>query len=56
MCPDDLRAVALGLLVIGGVVLGISIVGCIGTAGENRFLLLVVSLRTDAAFRNRGNY
>ncbi|XP_047453685.1 uncharacterized protein LOC125015775 isoform X1 [Mugil cephalus] len=37
----ELQTVAVGLLVIGGVVVTISIVGCVGASVENRFMLLV---------------
>ncbi|XP_018534311.1 CD82 antigen [Lates calcarifer] len=37
----ELRTVAAGLLLIGGVVTAVSVVGCIGANGENRFLLLI---------------
>ncbi|XP_029360819.1 CD82 antigen-like [Echeneis naucrates] len=36
----ELRTVAFGLLIIGGVVAAVSVVGFIGANGENRFLLL----------------
>ncbi|XP_075996208.1 CD82 antigen [Genypterus blacodes] len=42
---DELRTVGAGLLVSGGLVLAISIVGCVGAQRENRFLLL-----TNVAF------
>lgn len=38
---DELHTVGLGLLVIGGVVMVVSMVGCLGAHSENRFLLLV---------------
>lgn len=38
---DELRTVGGGLLMIGGVVMVVSIVGCLGAHSENRFLLLV---------------
>ncbi|XP_022617763.1 CD82 antigen-like isoform X1 [Seriola dumerili] len=36
----ELSTVAVGLLIIGGVVVSVSVVGCIGADGEHRFLLL----------------
>nr|XP_046255887.1 tetraspanin-19 isoform X2 [Scatophagus argus] len=38
---DELRTVGAGLLLIGGVVLLVSVIGCAGAHRENRFLLLV---------------
>uniref|UniRef100_A0A3Q1G0C9 Putative tetraspanin-19 n=1 Tax=Acanthochromis polyacanthus TaxID=80966 RepID=A0A3Q1G0C9_9TELE len=38
---EDLRVVAAGLLVIGGVVVAVSVIGCVGVNKQNRFLLLV---------------
>ncbi|XP_039973588.1 CD82 antigen [Xiphias gladius] len=37
----ELRTVAVGLLMIGGVVLVVSVAGCVGADGEHRFLLLI---------------
>nr|XP_019963805.1 PREDICTED: CD82 antigen-like [Paralichthys olivaceus]XP_019963806.1 PREDICTED: CD82 antigen-like [Paralichthys olivaceus] len=37
----ELRTVAVGLLVIGGVVTAVSVIGCVGADGENRVLLLI---------------
>ncbi|KAK2845210.1 hypothetical protein Q5P01_011869 [Channa striata] len=37
----ELRTVALGILVIGGVVIAVSVIGCVGAEGEHRFLLLI---------------
>lgn len=34
---------AMGLLVIGGVVIAVSVTGCVGADRELRFLLLIVS-------------
>lgn len=44
VCTDELRTVGAGLLLIGGVVVVVSVVGCVGAGRENRFLLLMVSL------------
>lgn len=33
----------MGLLLIGAVVILVSLVGCIGSSSENRFMLVVVS-------------
>lgn len=41
LSSDELRTVGAGLLLIGGVVMVVSIVGCLGAYSENRFLLLV---------------
>ncbi|XP_045898255.1 CD82 antigen, partial [Micropterus dolomieu] len=38
---DELRTVGAGLLLIGGVVVVVSVVGCVGAGRENRFLLLM---------------
>ncbi|XP_068999867.1 CD82 antigen [Embiotoca jacksoni] len=38
---EELHVVAAGLLVIGGVVVAISVVGCFGAKSEKRFLLLI---------------
>ncbi|XP_040901286.1 CD82 antigen [Toxotes jaculatrix] len=37
----ELHTVALGLLVIGGVVTAVGVIGCVGANGEHRFLLLI---------------
>uniref|UniRef100_A0A8D3C748 Tetraspanin n=1 Tax=Scophthalmus maximus TaxID=52904 RepID=A0A8D3C748_SCOMX len=37
----ELRTVAMGLLMIGGVVTAVSVVGCVGADGEHRLLLLI---------------
>ncbi|XP_071325810.1 CD82 antigen [Trachinotus anak] len=37
----ELRTVAAGLLIIGGVVIVVSVVGCIGANGGHRFVLLI---------------
>ncbi|XP_030013524.1 CD82 antigen [Sphaeramia orbicularis] len=41
LSSDELKTVGVGLLMIGGVVMAVSIVGCLGAHSENRFLLLV---------------
>ncbi|XP_036930174.1 tetraspanin-19 isoform X1 [Acanthopagrus latus] len=38
---DELRTVGAGLLLIGGVVVLVSLIGCAGASGQNRLLLLV---------------
>ncbi|XP_051232820.1 tetraspanin-19 [Dicentrarchus labrax] len=38
---DELRTVGAGLLLIGGVVLLVALIGCLGAAGEKRILLLM---------------
>lgn len=43
VCSDALHTVAVGLLVIGGVVLLGAVIGWIGTRTGNRLLLLTVS-------------
>ena len=44
VCVDELRTVGAGLLLIGGVVVLVSLIGCAGASGQNRLLLLVVSV------------
>uniref|UniRef100_A0A3P8Y1G3 Tetraspanin n=1 Tax=Esox lucius TaxID=8010 RepID=A0A3P8Y1G3_ESOLU len=41
VCVDDVRIVAGGLFIIGLVVVGVTILGCIGTQLENRCFLLL---------------
>lgn len=43
MHPDEVRIVGVGLLVIGGVVLLVSVLGCIGAHREKVLLLMMVS-------------
>ncbi|KAI3360375.1 hypothetical protein L3Q82_002244 [Scortum barcoo] len=38
---EELQVVGAGLLLIGGVVVMVGVAGCVGAAGENRFLLLM---------------
>ncbi|KAF3692485.1 CD82 antigen C33 antigen IA4 Inducible membrane protein R2 [Channa argus] len=37
----ELRTVALGLLVIGGVAIAVGVIGCVAAEGKHRFLLLI---------------
>lgn len=41
LSSDELRVVAAGLLLIGGVVVAVSVIGCVGANSQNRLLLLV---------------
>lgn len=41
LSSDDLRVVAAGLLLSGGVVVAVSVIGCLGATNQNRLLLLV---------------
>uniref|UniRef100_A0A3P9KMN1 Uncharacterized protein n=2 Tax=Oryzias latipes TaxID=8090 RepID=A0A3P9KMN1_ORYLA len=41
LSSDELQVVAMGLLLIGAVVILVSLVGCIGSSSENRFMLVV---------------
>lgn len=41
LSSDELRTVGVGLLLIGGVVVLVSLIGCAGASGQNRLLLLV---------------
>jgi len=43
VCSDELQVVALGLLLVGGVVALVSVTGCVGASAEKRLLLVVVS-------------
>lgn len=41
LSSEELGVVAVGLLVIGGVVVAVSVIGCVGANNQNRLLLLV---------------
>uniref|UniRef100_A0A3P8U4X2 Uncharacterized protein n=1 Tax=Amphiprion percula TaxID=161767 RepID=A0A3P8U4X2_AMPPE len=41
LSSEELRVVAAGLLLIGGVVVAVSVIGCVGANNQNRLLLLV---------------
>lgn len=41
--PDEVRIVGAGLLIIGGAVLLVSVLGCIGAHREKPLLLMMVS-------------